>query len=489
MRCMGTAALILMLGLTACAAPDLNNSCDPSDTEFAFNQFFCLPDGVSAFADAAAGGAGGDGTGANGTAPTISVTLNGVAQTAGGNVPMGNVSTGGSEYTVIFTITNTGGGVLNLPDTPTIALSGDTTNYSILAQPSLTALSSGQSTTFSVTYRPGTAVVHTAAATIVSDDATQGSFQLNFSGTGQTGFFVAVGNTCDIRRNTDPSGGGWSNGTTPGGCTETMFSVAHGNDGASGKFVAVGDGGRIITSTDRGVNWTLATSNTVNNLRGVAHGNGTWVAVGANNTIQYTTDPAGSWQSATSITGNFETVAYGNGTWIAAGNVGNICTSTDAANWSCSIPNGAINWNGLAFGDGAFVLAGASGAVFSTTNGGTSWFNKTTLGEGYQKVGFGANRFGIVAQKFGGAPAVFIHDLATAMAGAGALGGQQDLVGWGGANFFGGEIAFGNNIWVTVSSGTNGDLVFYNTNTNLGGAWVQNAVGINGAWRGLSFED
>jgi hypothetical protein len=51
-----------------------------------------------------------------------------------------------------------------------------------------------------------------------------------------------------------------------------------------GLFVAVGDGGAILTSLN-GVAWTQRTSPTSNWLWSVAYGNGTFVAVGEYSTI------------------------------------------------------------------------------------------------------------------------------------------------------------------------------------------------------------
>jgi hypothetical protein len=56
--------------------------------------------------------------------------------------------------------------------------------------------------------------------------------------------------------------------------------VTYGN----GTFVAVGEGGTILTSPD-GVSWTARTSGTSNWLDGVAYGNGLFVAVGDRGTI------------------------------------------------------------------------------------------------------------------------------------------------------------------------------------------------------------
>ena len=54
-------------------------------------------------------------------------------------------------------------------------------------------------------------------------------------------------------------------------------------------FVAVGDNGTILTSSD-GTTWTSRTSGTTEYLRGGAYGNSTLVVVGASGTILTSSD-------------------------------------------------------------------------------------------------------------------------------------------------------------------------------------------------------
>ena len=55
------------------------------------------------------------------------------------------------------------------------------------------------------------------------------------------------------------------------------------------KFVAVGNSGTILTSSD-GTSWTSPTSGTSNDLKGVTYANSTFVAVGKSGTILTSTD-------------------------------------------------------------------------------------------------------------------------------------------------------------------------------------------------------
>ena len=84
--------------------------------------------------------------------------------------------------------------------------------------------------------------------------------------------------TCSA--NFTPSGGVAGTTWTLRDQRNPLKGVTYGN----GLFVAVGDVGAILTSSD-GVSWTQRTSGTSNWLRGVAYGNSMFVAVGWFGTI------------------------------------------------------------------------------------------------------------------------------------------------------------------------------------------------------------
>ena len=69
-------------------------------------------------------------------------------------------------------------------------------------------------------------------------------------------------------------------------------------------FVAVGNSGNIVRSTDNGSSWDNATSPTTKNLLGVSFGNNTFVAVGNSGNIVRSTNNGSSWDNVTSPTGN-----------------------------------------------------------------------------------------------------------------------------------------------------------------------------------------
>lgn len=94
------------------------------------------------------------------------------------------------------------------------------------------------------------------------------------------GVYVAVGWIWDAGRGdgvvyTSSNGSDWSQQSLNVSGIKGLDKVAFGN----GKFMAVGDGGAIIESTD-GVAWTAVPSGTTIQLTGVDYGNGLFVVVG-----------------------------------------------------------------------------------------------------------------------------------------------------------------------------------------------------------------
>jgi hypothetical protein len=129
-----------------------------------------------------------------------------------------------------------------------------------------------------------------------------------------------------------PSSGlpGPTNGYDPAyrasGTSAPLRGVAYGNS----TFVAVGDGGTIITSPD-GINWTVRTSGTTNILNAIA---------------------------------------FGAGVFATAGGGGTILTSPDGVNWTTRASGTTNLLRGIAFANSRFMAVGVSGTV--TISGGTS---------------------------------------------------------------------------------------------------------------------
>jgi predicted RecA/RadA family phage recombinase len=174
-----------------------------------------------------------------------------------------------------------------------------------------------------------------------------------------TGTFVAVGNGGFVMSSSD--GITWTNRTAPGGNTNTWRGVAYGN----GIFVAVSSDGtnRVMTSPD-GITWTLRTAAAANSWNSVTYGNNLFVAVSSfatgNNVM---TSPDGiTWTSRTNASDNYwQYVTYGNGLFLAVAysgiNSSLVMTSPDGITWTSRTPaNSMNNFYSVVYGNGLFVL-------------------------------------------------------------------------------------------------------------------------------------
>src|SRR5207248_1962085 len=146
------------------------------------------------------------------------------------------------------------------------------------------------------------------------------------------GVYVAVGSAGIVLASTD--GSTWTQtavGTTP----LDLNCVTFGND----SFVAAGDhnGPGIILYSANGLDWSIGANPVYKNLRGVTTAPGQFLAVGNDGTILTSTNPA-AWSSeadmATIPYTNLRGVAWVNGEYVVVGNAGTILTSFHAISWS-----------------------------------------------------------------------------------------------------------------------------------------------------------
>lgn len=139
--------------------------------------------------------------------------------------------------------------------------------------------------------------------------------------------------------------------------SDTMHSVCF----AAGKFVAVGEGGVIHTSTDA-ITWDAGQRPVVSTLNRVAFLNGEFIAVGNSGTIL--TSPDGlTWTPRVSGTASdLLGVAYGNGEFVCCGVGGQLARSANGVDWTTGNngSNGSYDLGWITFGNGVFVTAGPS---------------------------------------------------------------------------------------------------------------------------------
>ena len=199
------------------------------------------------------------------------------------------------------------------------------------------------------------------------------------------GKFLAVGNGGVILLSSD--GINWT--PEPNADTHNLYAVS--NVGL--EFIAVGDSGTILTSSSGGVNWTR-TSPTTQTLYGISYGAGVIVAVGASGTFVYSADNGFTWQETTQHPAqlpDLKSVAYGapqlselyylftpqNGytlqtpplaTFVAAGANGIVLTSQDGISWATQNPIQSSSINSVTYGH-EFVAVGHGGSIFTSIDG------------------------------------------------------------------------------------------------------------------------
>ncbi len=160
-------------------------------------------------------------------------------------------------------------------------------------------------------------------------------------------------------------------GSTPEANANTLRAIAFGLD----RFVAVGDGGMVVLSTNA-VNWLRQPAPTTSSLYGVIYGADRFVAVGDAGIVLWSTNGL-AWNAVSAgPTNNFRRVAFGNGKFVAlTDNLGLLCSS-DSTLWQPStngVPNGR-SFFGLYFGGGSFVACGNDGAIITSSDG-LNWTN------------------------------------------------------------------------------------------------------------------
>jgi len=155
-------------------------------------------------------------------------------------------------------------------------------------------------------------------------------------------------------------------------------------------------------------NWTIRTSGTTNSLRAVTYGNNQYVAVG-NGGIILTSSDGSTWTTRTSGTNAFLTgVTYGNNQYVAVGNGGIILTSPNGVNWTTTRASGTLQTlKGVTYGNNLFVAVGTQytdyyglGGLILTSPDGTTWSTRLAAlsnENDYRAVTYGYNKFLIAA--------------------------------------------------------------------------------------------
>jgi hypothetical protein len=166
------------------------------------------------------------------------------------------------------------------------------------------------------------------------------------------------------------------------------------------QFVAVGNDGTILTSTD-GANWLKRTSGTTEILEGVVWTGAQYIAVGANGTALTSPDGTTWFKHALATNDLYYAVAWSGSTAVAVGFYGAISTSPDGVTWTSrvsGVPNDILQ--GVASSGSQFVAVGRAGAILTSPDG-ITWTSQGNLG-GLWGVTWSGTQFVAVGDNYGG---------------------------------------------------------------------------------------
>lgn len=173
----------------------------------------------------------------------------------------------------------------------------------------------------------------------------------------------------------------WSSGTTAS-LRRVVWSGT--------QYVAVGDAGTIITSSD-GKSWTQRTSGTNNGLRGIVWSGTKFVAVGAQGTI-LTSHDGNVWSAQNSgLSNNLTSVVWSGSQFVVTGESSSVSTdaplltSPDGISWTVRTSglNGWELWN-IAWSGSRFIVVGdaqflPAPNVILTSLDGATWSQQNIL--------------------------------------------------------------------------------------------------------------
>ena len=170
-------------------------------------------------------------------------------------------------------------------------------------------------------------------------------------------------------------------------------------------FVAVGDVGTIVTSTD-GATWLARKSGNLNDLKGVTYGARKFVAVGELGTILTSSDGRiwsdvsanFKWTSTSSPRPTLNGITYGNNLFYAVGDNGTLLSSGDGVTWTNN-SSGTLTTKNLAaitYSNYTFVAVGANGTVLTLLNSGVWQVATSGTANSLNAVATDRNRFAAV---------------------------------------------------------------------------------------------
>jgi hypothetical protein len=139
-------------------------------------------------------------------------------------------------------------------------------------------------------------------------------------------------------------------------------------------FIAVGDQGRILSSTDAGQTWVQRVSRTTAFLHDVARASGLTVAVGQHGSILTSADGTNWKEQISPLAADWRSVVYTGSSWVAVGTHGGIQTSIDGNSWQPRYVAGLQeNLHAVAATSSLAIAVGDGGTVLASTDQGATW--------------------------------------------------------------------------------------------------------------------
>jgi len=192
--------------------------------------------------------------------------------------------------------------------------------------------------------------------------STAGTTDLN--GLAYSGYFMAVGNGGSIQRSTN--GKDWTALTS--GTTADLTTIFFDNV----RFMVMGNDGKLLTSSDA-TNWAVSTVPTnvtqrLNHLTSGA-GAGVYLAIGNGGTVITSPPDISAWTTQTSgTTKKLYHAQYTANGFIVVGEGGTILTSQDAKTWTAQPSGVTADLRGVYYNGSTFVVVGKNGTVLTSTS-------------------------------------------------------------------------------------------------------------------------
>lgn len=206
--------------------------------------------------------------------------------------------------------------------------------------------------------RPATSRAWTQRFGLVYGDLKSIASRTEITAAGKNKTYIAVGTEGIIVRSTDIDT--WS---VPiiSGANETVNGVAYSN----GVWIAVGDAGQILTSTNNGLNWTVDRNTTSLDLYDIGYW-GKWIIVGNNGNVWTREDGQLAWTNySVGTADSLRSVGYANSEFIVVGNRGAIATSLDGTSWRYSDKFTTSILNGITSDATTPVAVGTGGTILT----------------------------------------------------------------------------------------------------------------------------